>query len=223
MAQFVSSTPIDATALSSLALDPNLTQFLQIAFGIVTRERFPSPAQGVIPPLYTRILHFFPVLALNHTDLLTALASVAPLDILPLVFFAQNITNDRIPNLHSSHLFTSPRFLFAISSSQSILISSATNRNIIFVAIFSLLAVQPAAAAFLESFPTFAWLHSKLISLLLSSDHNFVIAAKSSLSGLFNVGSDSETLLRLAVRGLTEPPSLPLPLPLATALDVDHR
>jgi hypothetical protein len=101
------------------------------------------------------------------------------------------------------------------------------------VAIFSLLAIQPlsalaagvlsgfvhncpAAAAFVKSLPNFGWLRSKLISLLSNTDHNVVIASMSSLSSLFNVGDDSETLIRLALRAIAEPPSLPL----ATALSV---
>ena len=104
IAQFMRLAGTDPESLSAMATDPMLVRFLKIAFSTVTREQFPAPSEGIIPPVYLQILQFLTTLGYNNPDLLSAIAAAAPLDQLPDVFFGRNITNDRIVDPQSSHL-----------------------------------------------------------------------------------------------------------------------
>ena len=96
ISQFIRSSGTDSENLSALAIDPLLNRFLRICFKIVTREQFPSPSEGIIPPIYIQILQFLTTLAYKNPDLLSAIAATAPMDDLPSIFFGRNITKDRI-------------------------------------------------------------------------------------------------------------------------------
>lgn len=226
LAQFIRSTPSDPSTFSSLAIDPHLNRFIRYVMSTITREQYPSPSEGVIPPIYLQSLQFLTILAMNHPDLLTMIAVNSPLDIIPSIFFGRNITNDRIVDPQSSHLLTPLRFLLAISASHSLNISSTSALHTLFTTLFSLFKVQPlcslslgiisgfshnspSANAFLRSLPNFASLRTEFISFLSSNDHCVVIAATSCLTGLYNVGSDASTLMKLSVHALVNPPSLP--------------
>ena len=231
IAQFMRLAGTDPESLSAMATDPMLVRFLKIAFSTVTREQFPAPSEGIIPPVYLQILQFLTTLGYNNPDLLSAIAAAAPLDQLPDVFFGRNITNDRIVDPQSSHLLSSLRFLLCISCSHSVEISSTGALHTLFAALFSLFNVQPlsalavatvsglahncpSAVAFIRSLPNFGRLRSELVALLSSNDHSVVVAAMSAITGLFNVGEDAVTLARLAVKAIKGPP----PLPMCTAL-----
>lgn len=231
LSQFMRLAATDSETLSAMAVDPMLVRFLKIAFSTITREKFPSPSEGVIPPLYLQTLQFLTTLGYNNPDLLAAIAAAAPMDELPDVFFGRNITNDRIVDPQSSHLLSSLRFLLAVGCSHSISISSTAALHTLFAALFSLLDVQPlcslaaaivsglshncpSAAAFIRSLPNFGRLKTELVALLSSHDHAVVVSAVSAITGLFSVGDDAVTLARLAVKAIKEPP----PLPMCTAL-----
>lgn len=226
LTQFIRSTQVDPKTLSEFAIDPSLTRFIQIAFIVITRDQLPSPTEGVIPPLIIQTLQFLSMLAFNHPDLQSAIAMNAPLDELPNVFFGSNFKNEKIVDPQSSHLLTPLRFLYSISASHSLRISSTSALHILFSSLFSLFNVEglsayaaailsgfvhncPSASSYVKSLPTFPALKTELVSLLSANDHNIVIASMSCLSALFQAGSDAPTLAQLAYHGITKPPSIP--------------
>lgn len=226
LTQFIRSTQTDAISLSSLASDPFLTRFIQISFVRITQDRIPSPTQGSVPAIIIQTLQFLSMLAFNHPDLQSIIASNTPLDVIPDVFFGSNFRNGKIVDAQSSHLLSPLRFLYSISASHSLNISSTSALHILFSSLFSLFDTQllsayaagiisgfvyncPAAAAYVKSLPNLSSIKTELVSLLSANDHNIVIAAMSCLTGLFEVGSDGPTLIQLAYHGITNPPSIP--------------
>ncbi|OHT00668.1 hypothetical protein TRFO_32577 [Tritrichomonas foetus] len=224
--QFIRATQTDPNTLSELAVDPYLTRFIQIAFLTITRESFPSPTKGIIPPLIIQTLQFLTTLAFNHPDLQSAIATNAPLDQIPNIFFGKNFKNNKIHDPQSSHLLTPLRFLLSISASHSMNISSTSALHILFCSLFSLFDVSslsayaagtlsgfvhncPSAASYVRSLPNFASLKTELVSLLSANDHNIVVSAMSCLSALFQAGSDAPTLVQLAFHAINDPPSIP--------------
>ncbi|KAK8866655.1 hypothetical protein M9Y10_009621 [Tritrichomonas musculus] len=226
LTQFIRSTQPDPKTLSELAIDPFLTRFIQISFIVVTRDQLPSPTEGVVPPIIIQTLQFLSMLAFNHPDLQSIVASNAPLDELPNIFFGKTFKNDKIVDPQSSHLLTPLRFLYSISASHSLRISSTSALHILFSSLFSLFDVEalsayataivsgfvhncPSASSYVKSLPNFPALKTELVSLLAANDHNIVIASMSCLSALFQAGSDAPTLAQLAYHGITKPPSIP--------------
>ena len=226
LTQFIRTTQLEPKILSELAIDPSLTRFIQIAFIVIMRDQLPSPTEGIVPPLIIQTLQFLSMLAFNHPDLQSAIATNAPLDELPNVLFGSNFKNDKIVDPQSSHLLTPLRFLYSISASHSLHISSTSALHILFSSLFSLFNVEglssyaaailsgfvhncPSASSYVKSLPNFPALKAELVSLLSANDHNIVIASMSCLSALFQAGSDAPTLAQLAYHGINKPPSIP--------------
>ena len=225
--KFLKEAETDQKYLSEMSADPSLPTFLKMLFKTLTRQQFPSPTEAIILPLYLQILHFLTTIASNHPDLLNSVAESAPMDELPSVFFGRNIANDKIIDVQSSHLLASLKFLFVISCSRALATASIPSLHVLFIVLIQLLKVKPfsalaagtlsglahncpSATDFLRSSPEFSRLKSELVSLLSSNDHNVVIASMSAISGLFSVGSDSQVLIKIALKGLLSPPSLPM-------------
>lgn len=146
--QYLDGFDTDIASLSNLSHDPQLPVLLQHVFQALLRSPFPSPSESEIPPIQLKSLNFLTFLCLNHPDLLSTVASLAPLDELVVSFFSEilkaqdddkknedenNYESKKAPSpseeLQISHLLPTFQFLVAISCSSAISISSTESLN----------------------------------------------------------------------------------------------
>ena len=136
--QYLDGFDTDLSALSNLAHDPEFPLLLQHVFQSLLRTPFPSPSESEIPAVQQKSLNFLTFLCLNHPDLLSTIASLAPLDELIISFFIESlkVNNDikekddinsrkttSLEDPQLSHLFPIFQFLAAISCSSTISLS----------------------------------------------------------------------------------------------------
>ncbi|OHS99788.1 hypothetical protein TRFO_33709 [Tritrichomonas foetus] len=221
--QYLEGADTDMIALSILAHDPQLPQLLQYIFDALLRTSFPLPSESAIPPIQQKALHFLTVISLNHPDLLSTVASLAPLDNLIPVFFNRNLKDDKIVDPQLSHLLPQIQFLTAISCSSAINISSTESLHCLFSVLFSAISIKQLSVwavssiacfarnsttslSFLRSLPNFSAIKREIASLLSSNDHSLVVSALSAISVLFSRGIDKETAMRVSVAAVCAPP-----------------
>lgn len=90
--QYIEGFDTDLISLTHLAHDPQFQVFLQYIFDALVRTQFPAPNDSDIPPIQLQCLEFLTTCCLNHPDLLSTIASLAPLDDLILVFFTNQFS-----------------------------------------------------------------------------------------------------------------------------------
>lgn len=159
--QYLDGFDTDIGSLSNLSHDPQLPILLQHVFQALLRTPFPSPSQSEIPAIQLKSLSFLTFICLNHPDLLSTVASLAPLDELIISFFSEllkyqdydkknenennmvdnNVKKASMPEeLQLSHLLPTFQFLVAISCSSAISISSTESLNCLLTVLVSVLS-----------------------------------------------------------------------------------
>lgn len=161
--QYLDGFDTDLSALSNLAHDPELPLLLQHVFQSLLRTPFPSPSESEIPAVQQKSLNFLTFLCLNHPDLLSTIASLAPLDELIISFFIESlkVNNDikekddinsrkttSLEDPQLSHLFPIFQFLAAISCSSAISLSSTESLNCLLTVLVSTISTVQQLSVF---------------------------------------------------------------------------
>ena len=221
--QYVEGAETDLGTLCSISHDSHFTILLQFIFETIMQSNFPAPSEGPIPDIQIKCLQYLTELCFNHPDLLSIIASIAPLNELIPTFFYRNFQDDKIVDPQISHLLPVIQFLTAVSCSSAINISSTEAFHYLFCALFSSISVQQlsvwcvaaisnftrnstAALSYLKALPNFSLIKRELASLLSSNDHCLVAVVLSAVSTLFSRGIDKETAMQVSVAAVVTPP-----------------
>lgn len=238
--QFLNGVETNLSEFSSYSKDTHFPTFLQFIFDLLVRSTFPTPSESPIPDIHVKSLNLLSTMAINHPDLLSIIASLAPLDQLAVSFFQKNISEDRLIDPQPSHFFPMFQFLAAVSMSSSISITSTPSMHILFSALISAIGsaqLAPwaiasiagfarnctAANSFLRALPNFSMLRREIAALLSSNNHSIVIASLSALSALFPRSSiDVDTAMKVSLAAVVNPPQLSVATTLAAAVVLQY-
>ena len=233
--QFLNNFETDTESLTILSNDEQFPLFLQQLFDILLSKSFPAPSEKEMPETPITILGFLFTLCTSNPDLLSVVATYAPLDRLILVFFERNMSNDKIVDPQPSHLLYPLQFLAAVSQSSQIIITSTAALHMLFSACISLTDQQQlapwavsvvagfahsslTAKTFIQAMPSITAFKRNIASFLTSHDHNLMLASLSALCALFPRSVDLETAMKVSYSAVITPPSLPIATSLASSV-----
>ena len=235
LSQFLTNFEVDITNLSVLSKDNEFPIFLQQLYDVLLDRSFPSPNEGEIPNVQITVLSFLTTLSNQNPDLLSLIATYAPLNRLVSIFFERNMADDRIIDQQPSHILYPLQFLSAISQSCQIIITSTEALHMLFAATISLIHNQQlaqwaiaviagfctsstTARSFLQALPNVTTLKREIASLLTSHDHNIMLVSLGTLCAVFTRSVNVETSMKVAFSALITPPSLPIATSISSSI-----